>query len=358
MLSKFPKLILANSKMSASNSSAPHLKNHEKILLIRFKSIGDVLSTLPATEVIRQNFPTAKICFMVSKEHAPLLQGFREVNDVIAVDRAVYRQKNPLRAFTRTFSLLRNLRREKFSLVIDFQGYGETALLTRLSGAAERWGMVYSKGRRWAYTRGFDRDWRIHPADWNLSLLQQSGLKIDEVRNEFASPEPVLQEAREFFVAQKLDLTKRTLFIQPFTSTPEKNWPLERYIELARRWQDRGVQIIFGGGPSERAALEPAHAAGFCVSAGVPLLVTGGLMKLSTVVVGGDTGLLHLAVALQRRVVMIMSQTTLTATYPFRHPDWIVTANRAGVAASIKFDQVNQACETAFDELARAMQLR
>jgi ADP-heptose:LPS heptosyltransferase len=45
--------------------------------LIRLKSIGDILFTLPAVNVIRENFPSAKIAFLTSKENAPLLQGFR-----------------------------------------------------------------------------------------------------------------------------------------------------------------------------------------------------------------------------------------------------------------------------------------
>ena len=49
---------------------------HGNILLIRLKSIGDILFTLPAVHAVRENFPRSKITFMVSKEHALLLQGF------------------------------------------------------------------------------------------------------------------------------------------------------------------------------------------------------------------------------------------------------------------------------------------
>ena len=321
----------------------------EKILLIRFKSIGDVLFTLPAVHVMRENFPDAKISFLVSKENAPLLEGFRDVNEIIPVDRTVYRNGNPERVIRRTFSLLRQLRREKFSLAVDFQGYGETALLTRLSGARQRWGLVYQTMRGLAYSRGVRLDPGMHLAEANLFLLRQCGLKIGAVRNEFVLPDEPLRQAREMFAAEKLDVNKPTLFIQPFTSTLKKNWPLEKYLALARHWRARGAQIIFGGGPGDRAPLEAARSEGFFVSAGAPLLVNAGLMNLSSVVVGGDTGLLHLAVAMKKRVVMIMAFRS-TKTHPFQHEDWIVTPKTRIRISEIETAEISAACERALLE--------
>ncbi len=159
---------MAHPKVQALNPSVP---NH--ILLIRFKSIGDVVLTLPAVNAIRENYPAAKISFLTSKENSPLLAGFREVNDVITVDRAALRSGHPLKVAGEFFELLRRLRVGKFSLVVDFQGYGETAWLTRVTGAPQRWGSVYGPGRAWAYTRGIRRTDGLHLADWNLSLLER-----------------------------------------------------------------------------------------------------------------------------------------------------------------------------------------
>jgi len=327
------------------------IASDQNILLIRFKSIGDILFTLPAVHVVRENFPGAKITFMVSREHAPLLQGFRDVDAVLPVDRAIYRSGNPVRMVAGTWALLRRLRREKFSLAIDFQGYGETALLTWLTRAPERWGTVYQSARGWAYTRGVQRDWQAHAAEWNLGMLKQCGLQAGTGRNEFVLPAEPLAEARRFFAAHGLEAAKPTLFIQPLTSSPHKNWALEKYLELARHFQNRGVQILFGGGPAERATLEPARAAGFPVAAGAPLLVSAGLMKLSTVILGADTGLLHLAVAMDRRVVMLMNSHARKRTHPFRHADWVLATEAKIPIASLPADMVRQACAEALGRL-------
>jgi len=314
------------------------MKPHRNILIIRFKSIGDVVLTLPAVHAVRKNFPDAHLAFFTVSENAPLLRGFRDVDEVIALDRAAL--KRPLRAGLEIFRLLRALRWRRFSLAIDLQGYGETAWLTWLTGARERWGTVYGRGREWAYTRGLKRNEDLHPADGNLFLLRECGLETGEIKNEFHLPADALETARQLFAKNNLDATKPTLFLQPFTSSPHKNWPLENHLAVARHWRARGVQIIFGGGPDDLAALEAARAEDFPVLAGVPLLVTGGLMQLSTLVLGGDTGMLHLAIAQGKRALMLVGDLSPGRPILFRHPEWVVAAPQTKQIASITVETI------------------
>ena len=318
------------------------------ILATRLKSIGDILFTLPAIHTLRENFPEAKITFLTARRNAPLLQGFREVDETITLDRARFQSGNPKAILSEMFSLLRRLRQGKFSLVVDFQGYGETAWLSWWSGAPDRWGNVYGRGRQWAYTRGVKRNECIHHAEWNLSLLQQCGLRVNRIRNEFILPAELLAEARNFFAANHLNPDQPTLLLQPFTSTPFKNWPLEYFLPLARHFHSCGVQIIFGGGPADRAALEPVRTDGFVVSAGVSLLVSAGLAKLSTLTIGGDTGLLHLAVAMGKRVLMLM--TAAGQTYPLQHANWIITPAQGTDVTAIPVADVVAATQRVFNE--------
>jgi ADP-heptose:LPS heptosyltransferase len=323
----------------------------DNILLIRLKCIGDIVFTLPAVHQVREAFPRARISYLVSREYAPLLEGFRDVDAVIALDRARLRAGNPAAIAREVFCLLRQVRRRRFSLAVDFQGYGETALLTWWSGAPQRWGTVYGRGRQWAYTRGIPRDSSSHPAQNFLSMLRACGLRSFPIRNQFLLPDKPLEEARRLFVGWGLDLASPTLFIQPFTSSPQKDWPLERYLEVAGACRRRGVQVIFGGGPADRAALEPARQAGFPVSAGASLLVTAGLMKLSTLILGGNTGMLPLAVAMAKRVVMIMDSIGPGSAHALEHRDWAVVPPEGQAMAALSTDAVNAACSRALAEL-------
>ena len=322
----------------------------KNILLIRFKSIGDVVLTLPAVHAVRENFPDARITFFTISENAPLLQGFRDVDEVIALDRAAL--KNPLRAAPEFFRLLRRLHTGKFSLVVDFQGYGETAWLSWLSGAPERWGTVYGRGRRWAYTCGVRRQDDLHPADWNLSLLRECSLKTGNIKNQFHLPATALEAAKKLFADNNLDATKPTLFIQPFTSSPHKNWPLKKYLAVARHWHSRGAQVVFGGGPADLAALEPTRREHFPFFAGTPLLVTGGLMQHSALVLGGDTGMLHLAVAQGKRALMLVHNLSPGRPIPYQHPEWVVVPPQTDKLDSITVETVITETGRAFNQPA------
>jgi ADP-heptose:LPS heptosyltransferase len=318
------------------------METPERILVIRLTAIGDVVLTLPAVSVLRRKFPAAKISFLTTRENAELLRGFRDVAETITIDRKLLRGTNVFRSGGELLRLIRRLRAGRFSLAVDFQSNGESGWLTRLTGAPRRWGVAKKPSRRWAYTVALDA-LPLHPAETHCALLRHCGLDTGGARNEFFLPPEASAAAREFFAAQKLSPEKPTLFIQPFTSAAHKNWPLENYVAVARHWRAQGVQVILGGGPADRAVLEPARAEGFAVSAGVPLLVTGGLLQLSSLALGGDTGALHLAVAEGRRVLMLMHMAAPASPIPYQHPEWVIAAPRPEAIAEIRVEEVNAA---------------
>ena len=314
--------------------------------------MGDVVLTLPAISVLHEHFPDAKISFLTASENAALLQGFRAVDETIPLDRAALRCGNPVKMAGEFFGLLRRLRAGKFSLAVDLHGNGESAWLTRFTGAPQRWGIAQKSSRRWAYTHSTGYHKQLHPAESHRALLRHCGLATGVVRNEFVLPDGALAAARTFFTAQNFTSEKPTLFVQPFTSGAHKNWPLENYLAVARHWRSQDVQVILGGGPADRIALEPAQQEGFAVSAGVPLLVTGGLMQLSTLVLGGDTGALHLAVAQGRRVLMLLYTVTPGSPVPFQHPDWVLVPPGQAAIAGISVAEVNAAVARVFSKSA------
>ena len=126
------------------------------------------------------------------------------------------------------------------------------------------------------------------------------------------------------------------MFLQPFTSTPGKNWPLENYLAVAQHWHAQGWQIIFGGDPATAPAWNARWPAGLLPWAGVSLLVTGGLMQNSSfLVIGGDTGAFRIAVALGPVVVMLTDSGAVKSAHPFQHPDWVVTPPPGGKVPAI-----------------------
>jgi ADP-heptose:LPS heptosyltransferase len=322
-----------------------------RILLIRLGSFGDLVFTLPAVHTVRMAFPQARITFLTYREYAPLLQGFGELETVLTLDRAGYKQLNPKVLLGDTPILLTRLLWRDFTLAVDFQGFGETAWLTWWSRAPQRWGSVYRPSRGWAYTRAVPRNTTLHPVDYNLDLLRQAGgLAPIASSRRFQVPDTAMDQARRWFDEHDLNPERPTLLLHPFSSSPHKNWPLDRYLAAAQRGRQSGLQILFSGGPAERAALEPARQAGFAVAAGAPLLVSAALAQLSTLVLGVDTGFLHLAVAMGKRVIMMMGSVQPGACYPFGHPEWALLPADGAPVASVPVGVVWQACVQALEE--------
>src|SRR5437868_15138593 len=94
----------------------------QRILLIRLKSMGDIVFTLPAVHAIRSAVPQADITFLVSKEYASLLKGFREVNSSLELDRERFRGLHPVKIAKDVLFMVRQMRSRGLDLTIDFQG--------------------------------------------------------------------------------------------------------------------------------------------------------------------------------------------------------------------------------------------
>jgi ADP-heptose:LPS heptosyltransferase len=309
--------------------------------------MGDVVFTLPAVNLVRENFPDARITFLTAAENRAIVEQFDAVDEVLSLDRQLFKQHHYGKGCAMLYELMKKLRSSNFCLSIDLQSYGETALLTRLTGAKDRWAWVIgNKLRKHAYTHVTARSDQLHPVDINLEMLTQFGLKTAPVRNEIQLSNQGRDEAYQFFKDHGLNLNLPTFVIQAFTSAAHKNWPLENYLTVAKRWRNSGYQIVFSGGPKEAHCLEPATRAGFpvCIS---PIATVCWLMKLSRLVIGGDTGLLHLGVAIGKRVVVLMSPDGARTPIPYGHVKWVVWTPTDKDIRGISIDSVNRAIEKA-----------
>lgn len=322
------------------NHSSPPTNGHpqKNILLIRWKSIGDVVFTLPTLRCLRSNFPNSRITYLTSPEFAELVTSFSVADEVVLVDRAKLKRFH-LGALTELFKLWRNMSRTCFDIVVDVQGYGETALLSWLTRAPQRWAVVHRPSRAWAYTRAVQRNELAHPIDAQLQMLSECGLDTNHPENTFALPPERQLSAQKLFLEFGLNASLPAIFVQPFTSGTQKDWPLDKWLALARRLRELGIQTLFGGGPADRPRLRPALTDGFPVAAGFDLLTSCALAARCALVIGADTGLLHIATALGCRVLLLKHFTAKEC--PYGHPDWVITPRREGVmVAEIKLEDV------------------
>ncbi len=341
------------------------MENIENILIIRRAAIGDIIFTLPAYYMLKANFPHANISYLVKDSYASVLKGFPGLDQVLVINTKALSSRKINQIWKTVSDLFHTIRANNYQLVVDLSGQREHALLLWLCGIKYRWGFMKSRKllHSLLYTITFvrqshrerhrDPSLDMHRIDQHLQLLKKGGLSSFPIKNEYIVPTENIEKAKALFDKWGLSLQSPTIFIQPFTgaTTAGKIWPLARYVALADYWKDKGVQVVFGGGPSEREKLSYI-ATRFPIAAGQSDFVTSvGLTMLSSMVVGGDTGLLHAALAVGKRTVMLAGPTNYNVIGPYQHPEWVVIPQNGYSMDDISVEQVIEATKKAFNEI-------
>jgi heptosyltransferase-2 len=136
-----------------------------KILVIRYKYIGDVLLSSTICASLRASFPNAKIDYLVYAAAAPLFEHHPAIDQIISL--TTKEKQNPLRYLHRVWSVTRT----KYDLVIDATSTAKTELISLFCRQAKYRIGRYKKGRGFAYTHTvnkFDGD----KIDQRLAMLQ------------------------------------------------------------------------------------------------------------------------------------------------------------------------------------------
>src|SRR5579859_3656138 len=108
----------------APSSLLPNLPRKANVLIVRLRSIGDVVLTLPALQALHEWRPDLRIHMLVEPLSAPLVEGHPAISEIIV-----------LRKF---WDAARQLRRQHFAIAFNMHGGPTSAFLTRLSGAPVR----------------------------------------------------------------------------------------------------------------------------------------------------------------------------------------------------------------------------
>jgi heptosyltransferase-1 len=291
------------------------LPGEERFLIVRLGSLGDVIHTLPAVHALRGVYPSARIDWLIDIRWAPLLDGNRDVTEVIAFSR---------RSWNEVIAVIKKLRAAHYTCALDFQSLYKSSFLAYASAAPRRVGFeaAYARERLAAklYTEHVTPH-GAHKVEHNLSLVEAVGARTNDIQFPLVlQRDAVIQVDREL-VARGL---REFFVLSPGGGWKSKCWPAERYgalyRELSKRYEWRGV-VAFGPGEEEIASVL-RRAAGPPEPAIIPLDIPHlmALLRRARFLVAGDTGPLHLAVALGTPVVALYGPTD-----PFRNGPYSTT---------------------------------
>lgn len=303
--------------------------------------MGDVLHALPAVAMLRRALPEAQIGWVVELRWRELLcspdtelagsrgVGRPLVDEVHLVDTRAWR-KHPFAAETRhELAAVRSamLARE-YDGALDLQGSIKSAVVAKLSGAASILGFRQPRERlaRVLYDSLVDHC-APHVIEQNVEIVQTWLEEIGLSRATSTLQPGAALLPRDRASEARIDLALRSMglagsplaILTPGAGWPAKQWPPQRYGELASRLAERGLRSIINYGPGEEALAQQAAEAskGHAVPLFSSLSELMALARRSQLFVGGDTGPMHLAAMLGVKTVALFGPTDPARNGPY-----------------------------------------
>lgn len=292
-----------------------------RFLVLRLGSLGDIVHTFPAVSALRESFPQSEIIWLTHPRWKQLVESSALASQVCATET---RSIHSLR------KIIGDLRAAQWTAAIDYQGLWKSAGLAFLGGIKTRIGFSSETIREFGvpilYTDAV-RCATTHIADQNGELSLHAGAKENVAPFSLRVPEADRCEIREFL--HKLNL-ERYVVLSPGGGWRSKCWPPERFAELSKMIRDvLGLRCVVNYGPGED---DLAIAIRECSGDAEPVFYNGALgplmalLRNSACIVGGDTGPLHLAIALGVPAVALFGPTDPARNGPYRTNDTVLRA--------------------------------
>lgn len=310
------------------------IKKNSRILIIRLSAIGDVIETLPAIHALRTVYPEAYLGWVLEKGPYSLLQGHPDINELILFPKLEIRNAFQKGNFTEARKIIKEfaseLQGKNFDLAIDFQNLFKSGMVALFSGAKVRIGYnLLREGSRYFLTKTYPAPKEtMHFVEWQLELVRLLGADVSEVKfvlPHYSREEKVIEE-----FLRKNSITDSFFCLAPGTSWPNKCWTTEGMAALVDRLQSYGKVVIIGSELDRKTA-----EATIKISATNPLNTIGRfnlrelavLLRRSSLFFGGDTGPMHLAVAVGTQVIIWLGPTSRGLTGPYQKNAVTVSLN-------------------------------
>jgi heptosyltransferase-3 len=279
------------------------LPHGARVLLIRLRSLGDCVLTIPAVDLLRRCRPDLDLRVMVD---AP----FREIFGALSLD------PSPGNAF-----------RFRPALTINFHGGTRSLLLTAASLAPRRAGFAHHAGA-WLYNIRIPRaqeilgvERKVHTAEHLASAMFHLGVpraEIPRAKIPAAPPPPLPPYA----------------VLHPFAATPEKTWPADRFVRLARHLRaELGLEPRIIGSAADGFE----EFSEFAVHRGASLGELGSLLSGAELFIGNDSGPAHMAAAFGIPVLVFFGPSDPVVWAPWRVEHEQLVAG--GPFANIPYEQ-------------------
>ena len=286
-----------------------------KVLLVRLRSIGDTVLATPSIFALKRFLPDAEIDILVEDWVAPVLDHHPHVNRVIVLERG------GLRARTRT---ARQLRSAGYDVVYNLHGGTTATFLTRATGARHRVGF---DNYQYAQLHNHQapspltlwQQQKTHSVEQQLALLGWTGVPVtDRPRTQLGINPEAADLVDKRLTAAGLE-GKRIALIHPAAAFATKQWATENFARVIEYLAVKGFATIAIAAPNESALIEDLISASSVAitTFNLSLPEVTALAARSDLFVGNDSGIAHIAAAVETPSVVIFGSSNVVHWRPW-----------------------------------------
>lgn len=280
-----------------------------KIAIVKLSALGDIIHAMVALQFIRQKYPDCQIDWIVEEGFKGILENNPDINTIHTVNIKKAKKKRSLKLLFQEFKELRKL--PKYDVVIDAQGLIKSAIVARLIPARKHFGFDKVSLRE-AFSAKFYTD-TCH-IDYSENIIKRNVFVVSNALGFNVSNADILDK-KPFLcfnfkdVDVPIESYKSNIVFIPGASFKSKIYPVEKYIQLANKL-DANI-IILWGNAEERLMAEQIQSGSKNVSVSKQLTLDElkSTIAQMDLVIGGDTGPVHMAWALNVPSITLFGST-------------------------------------------------
>jgi heptosyltransferase I len=305
-----------------------------KILIVKPSSLGDIVHSLPFLNALSKCFSTAEIHWVIAKGFEGLLEGHPMIYRLWIIKKDSWKKVRNARSTIQEIKLLfRQLKQEKYDLVIDLQGLLRSGMITSATGSPLRIGFKEAReGSRVFYTDTVEGGKNIHAVERYLKMAEFLGCNISEI----VFPLPVSKSPSSLILHPSSYDVHPSSFINsdgyavfiPGARWKTKRWPAEKFGRLASLLN---VNTVIIGSKSDSSIADQIVA----LSNGKAVSLAGktelkdliNIIGRARFAVSNDSGPMHIAAALGIPVFAIFGPSDPVRTGPYGKGHTIIRSN-------------------------------
>ena len=277
----------------------------ERILVIKLDHLGDVLLATPVFSNLRRAYPNAELHALTGAWSRVVLEKHPDVNNVEEYNSPAFCRTGQPTSLRETFKLYRQLRRQKYDLIVELRSDWRTVWFAFLRLTPKR---LSRAALQVANKLGFAQFSGTHETTRNLDVLRQAGIPTSVETAIFSVTTEDKKWASDFLATYQIDGQHPLIAIHPGSPIALKRWLPERYAELAD-WliAQKRAQILFVGVKDEIPITTEIQARmrgeSINIAGKTTLTQLASILHTCNVFIGNDSGPMHLAAAVGTQTI-------------------------------------------------------